>query len=147
MEISRNSWHYRLCNFALGLHSKEPSSSLCKYFWQVLFSPVLITMFFVFWAFVIALVLVVLFYVPGSIANTLLCNLLGILPDSFSVDLETFNYRSVLSSVVVIIGAFICSWIDDKNKERAAAGQPDGLVKSFIKAKKEKICPVLEFKD
>lgn len=138
MDIKKSSWHYRIVDFIYAV----PSSSLCNYFWQL------------------ALVLIV----TTAIA-------LGVYGASFAFGVmvvEEFLKSSVVLPFIVlpIIGAiaivlifllsfgFIYLWNKGKTKysnykreKRGKEPEPDGILTSYIKAKKAKVCPQLKFID
>lgn len=121
MQISKNSWAYRVCVWAY------PSNSLCVFFWQVVWSLML-------WPILGAIALLAIF--------VLLClPIISILSLFISYEFSHDFIGSGFIILVIELGvAFIfgLTFIIDRYKYKV-------IVPQHIKAKKEKICPVIEF--
>lgn len=127
MQINRSSWHYKL----LRKDGKFPSEYLCTYFWQV--------------------VLVVLKYIIYVAAGFLVLTGFGVI----SLDLIIPNGSSlyylapvigvitfVLLCTLILSICLILHWIFEKFNSKSPT-----LLSSYVKAKKDKICPKITFKD
>ena len=151
MNISRNSWHYRLADFMLDFANKSPSNSLCVYFWQVVLAPFAI-MAVVFALLMAAVVLLIaLLYGVGTMFNDLLAGI-HILPVTFKQLPGIFNYRAVITSLLIDASIILwCTYKVRKNSrpksEKIDEQKEQNFVFAFIKAKKQKICPFINFKD
>lgn len=143
MNISKQSWHYRFFDFVNDdsfYDSSYHPRNLCPYFWSLVFCV------FKF-IFAIALsagigIVIGLFIIWIPIASLY-----------YGVEFSFENYPlwfiiGVIASVIIglmLIGIVIASlgliidYISDKPK--------GGLFFKCLKAKKEKLCPILEFKD
>lgn len=142
MYVSKSSWHYRMIDWCWNHVGKSPANTLCGYFWQMVLSP-----FVVIWFYGVILVLIFLalswaFYFSGAVA----CNILNwfhVLPNSFAIEPMTFNWRHVVASLLIsssIASYYFYKFTHEKTKT-------PNVVFEFIKAKKRKICPFIEFKD
>lgn len=119
MKVCKKAWHYRVLTGTTGF---KPSQSLCGYFWQVMFAT--------FFAAPIILTLVGV-YVLGAGA--------------------LWAAQKALQPV----GAFL-GWAwrlipkrQPKPQEWRTVPPPKepGLLRSWIKAKKDRVCPLIEFTD
>lgn len=151
MNISRNSWHYRMADFMLDFFGKSPSNSLCIYFWQVVLSPFLIVAGVAILLFALTAILFVFLYGFGAFFNDMLASM-KILPAIFHQLPGVFNYRAVVTSVIidtllVLVIAyntyFKHRWVSNKSDEP----KETNFVFAYVKAKKQKICPFINFKD
>lgn len=146
MKVNMNSWHYRLIeNFLDG----SPSNSLCVYFWQVVLRLVVGgAMGLAMWGFF------------GGLASAFIVKFGWIDPATTPVwikllaaGLGAFLVLAVFLVVLLIIGFTIYGVVaafktlrtmfeqwDEKRPEK-----DDNLIVAFVKAKKRKVCPMIEF--
>lgn len=150
MIINANSWH---CRFHDLFWNNRPKS-LCPYFWRI--------------------VLTIFLFIVGGIGALCVCLGAGITVVDIAGYMDYLNSYSIYTSapIAIIIGAVsiailssiivfankiskrISQWKYERDYKKYLHGleelkepkQP-GLLKSFIKAHKEKFCPTLEFKD
>ncbi len=140
MEISRKSWHYKRANS----FNFVPSKSLCLYFWQVVWGVV-------FW-WILLPVSVVIFTVA----------LFGCLPLAVGTFLiDVFGYVETgpkwvkalwgfgagylfFLTFFTLMGAF-AYYRKVKSRKDSTTKKEDNLFIAYIKAKKRKICPLIEF--
>lgn len=109
----------------------------------MVFSPIVAVVAF---SAIVAAVLLFLFwgfYLSGALACDFL-NWIHVLPSSFDVVPGVFNWRHLVASLL-INGSLIGYMVYNHFKE--TTGAEDGVILSFIKAKKRKICPLIEYKD
>jgi hypothetical protein len=138
MKISKQSWHYKANLW------DYPHNNLCQYFWQVALS---IGVRIVGWGLLLLAGFICLFILSYPF-------LIG-----FNVAEVTFNMHMMISSIVgwlismTLVGYYIdYRYYDNrlvkylKRRKKAKENKEPGLVGAYLKAKKEKICPVLEFK-
>lgn len=120
MKISKSSLHYRLVNFVFD----NPNRNLCVYFWQVVWSS---------------------FFVPFMFI-CLICGILGGLL-FLSMPVWTMFYGSfdVLAGMAAVldVGLLLTFWYLYR-KHKYPEKEP-GVIGSYIRAKKEKICPTIDF--
>lgn len=133
MEISVDSWHYRLINKLFN----EPSRSLCAYFWQLVLSLFLI-------ALVVTLTASVLVFFSHVV--------MGVHYD------EPENFISLLYVIGAIVATMAGGFVIVGSMTAAAVftgkaidKRPDislktSIAKEYIKAKKQKVCPRLTFR-
>ena len=155
MNISKKSWHYKLVTNSVFI----PSKSLCSYFWQVF----LVLAFYVLVTGIPLGFLAIVAYFPGydllaamglvekgnhaALAWYFkpLVSVVGLL--CFSIILGV----AVLVLYYPLIGVlFILQWVKRMlevklNLSESKEKDPKTLVGKFIKAKKEKVCPVINF--
>lgn len=134
LQISKNSWHYWL--WKLGRDSSSKPKNLCKYFWHIAIVKVLI---------------------PLTLA-------LGFLLGVGALIWLIWGHPVQTALIVLTIAAcalfglglykFLQVWSARRQKARIAARfnppQPPkepGIVRSFLKARKQKMCPLIEVVD
>ncbi len=132
MNIKKTSWHYR----AIVKFGFTPSKSLCMYFWQI---P-LIGLFFVF-AFAAGLAL------AFSTAHAFAVPIALLMGSKTSLGAEI---NSGLVAVVffwwVLVGMIAYDVCKVKFPRKKTKKKPS-IITEYVKAKKQKICPIIEFKD
>ena len=140
MKIKKDSFHYKVV--AVWSDCK-PSTSLCLYFWQVVFLSVfLVTKMTIFGLVLVAVAAACLFFAGALIALPFGWLVSEVPPwylsDSMVASANTVIWVLLLGgcglSLLVFLGALV------KNSWK----MPE-LLKAYLKAKKEKVCPVLEF--
>ena len=127
MKIRKNSWHYWL--YELG-HSRlfvPESTNLCSYFWRVVWGAVTI-------AFAAGVVIGivggigVLFYNHTFVAFTILGGL-------------------VSGGLLIWLCYYIREKLDDRQWDNRHQKPEPGLLRSYLKARKNKVCPIVTFGD
>lgn len=146
MKISTKSWHYRLCRKVFS----NPSNSLCIYFWQI---PTAAVVYAVATVFTFSLVgLVVAMYI-AFLSMPILLNFMGIdwvgtlLLGCVSMVIWLATLKEVYDHY------YRCSWDKvlwestqkEKRLKEDYTKKPPNLVFEYLKAKKDKICPTIEF--
>lgn len=122
MKIRKDSWHYKLHEKSYSEH-RFPSSNtnLCKYFWRVLGGAIHT-------AFVAAVIGIVL-------------GVIGLLFYKY-----TLISVSVVAAGVAIVGLFaLYVYISDRKHAPGYQEPEPGLLRSYIRAKKAKVCPLITF--
>ncbi|AZF89735.1 hypothetical protein QE332_gp124 [Pseudomonas phage vB_PaeM_LCK69] len=135
MKIDKNSWHMRLHRtFETPVYSAISSGwqivTLCSYFWQ--------TVFLVVW---LALTVVALAAVAGSVLYSLA---LGPL-----TGYVLGGTLAVMGFVWIgIIAVFYGVWVFYRFSRfmSSKSSSKDGILVSYLKAKKAKFCPIVELK-
>ncbi|QMV28947.1 hypothetical protein AP1_0240 [Aeromonas phage AP1] len=144
MNINKSSWHYRLLN---SLFDKIPTS-LCPYFWKTV------------WALVMASGLTTLFISAMASIGLSVLKVFGITSGLVLVTSPLIGAVLIAIFVAIFVGvailydhvkssARIKKWKRDAKKleEKANGEYKESLIVSFLKAKKEKLCPSLKFVD
>ncbi|AAQ81530.1 hypothetical protein PHG31p209 [Aeromonas phage 31] len=126
MKISTKSWHYRLLNTM----DMSIPRSLCPYFWKVVFTIGFIG--------VITTFLAIIFHGVGAKA---LWNWFDY--DANFVYATLFGFTLVVSVLAAVIGVFF-GFFYASEKELFTI-KTENIVINYIRAKKSKICPTLEF--
>lgn len=127
MEIRRDSWHYRLYR-AGSDRFPPPETNLCRYFWRVVW---------------------------GATAVTLVCSMVGVILAvvGFAVYEHPLASLTVVGTVAAIVGAaLLFVHLRERLEDRRwAAGhaepRPPGLLRAYLKAKKDEVCPLITFVD
>ncbi|QDH49064.1 hypothetical protein PHYNN_235 [Pantoea phage Phynn] len=154
MIVKSNSWHYRFNSWKTDSYKTESKKTLCSYFWFTVKNIV----FVMSWP-------VLIFIVLGLVGITMMhdttpawagwwnANPSGWL-QLLSYPLLGLIFIAVIGLGALIIVAVVCVLVDvityvvlffrglSKKKEGSS-----GLVMSYLKARKEKICPVIKFED
>jgi len=145
MKVNKNSWHYRLLTgdiFGIqGVNSWNVSSSLCLYFWQVVFMLL--------WKGV------ALFFLTPFVINSLLIlplvSTLGVITTGVIVQGDTGLTVLVMELIVIIVfvivwaGLSLYTFLKDKTDLVGVVEKEPNLFVEYIKAKKNKLCPIIEF--
>jgi len=123
MEIKNDSWHHWLYEVGHCDTSVPQRTNLCKYFWRVMAGILVVT------------------------ATCIICTsaVVGI---GVMFYLHTFLMFAVLGGIAALVGLFYLYWRHQERawKRRNIQGyqEPEpGLVFSYLKAKKDKVCPLV----
>lgn len=145
MKVNMNSWHFRLVE---GFLDGDASRSLCVYFWQVAFRVIfLVVLGAALWS-VFGLVAIAAATGNGWISVTSPLWIKGcVAAFGAFVVLAMFALCIVvitlvmfgISKSILVVGDLFSRWGDSKEE------QEPGVFVSYVKAKKEKICPIIEF--
>lgn len=151
MKIKSTSWHYRLNTEFMPNYSNSVPESLCPY--------MRVTMYRLIFALICTLVIPALFLLAGTYPAEMLSNHLGLgLTYANPLDLTVMStiLAILIGMLVLSIGAaamWCCilyttkfgEWRQERRfKKRGVARPEPGLFMSYIKAKKSKICPMIE---
>jgi hypothetical protein len=128
MEIRKNKWHYHL--YTMGFENAycgEGPTNLCSYFWRVVYGTIKVV--------IIAAVLlgilfgagVIIFKWPFESSSLIVAVALCITFSYNQVRIKNFFYAKRHRE-----------FVNDEVRE-------PGLLRSYIKAKKDKVCPLIEF--
>ena len=141
MKIKRDSWHYKLnCKFN-GEWRMEQIRSLCPYFWTTVLHLALITLFSGLVATVVTILIIPLIHY-----------FLIELTNENALDLVDVGVTCYI--LVAVIVSFLCmcltvnkgvTTIKNKIDKIPRKKTEPNLFFEYLKAKKEKICPVIEF--
>lgn len=140
MKVNVNSWHFRtVCRMNF-----TPSRSLCVYFWQVVWSTFML--YLVFPAILLIILIGGIAAMPIPVGDFILWIF------DAGVSLEGLNsyllrlgvgYAGIILVVVFWIGyAYL-----KERRVKVVEKKEDGIFVSYVKAKKSKICPIIEFTD
>lgn len=143
MKISVNSWHYRTAN----KFDWQVSNSLCVYFWQVVWGMI-------FWWIVIPVILTIVgltvfLFFPFCVGKLIL--------DLFDYTITggswvlSFKFIGVgylvLSILFALLAGHTCFVELRRRSQAQKSKKEDSLFVAYIKAKKRKICPIIDFKE
>ena len=120
MKVSRKSWHYKLSHF-LDEGTNEWGDNLCKYFWRLVGKVIVAIVLTI----AITVILITYFTSPMVIPVTIVL---------------------ISSILAVLLPVFVIS------KLRKKYGKPVGVIPEniffeYVKAKKLKVCPLIEYVD
>lgn len=149
MKINTNSWHYKLVT--LGGKERAPYT-LCPYFWKGVWNLSII-LFGIFIAGLIS-------WAMGESLSLLIFTKLGltlspIIAVISSIILGLLLIVFVMSSLIAIAYGFykLISLFQEKRKKKwvndleAGKNPESNVIIAYIKARKRKVCPILEFTD
>lgn len=145
MKISKNSWHYKMVtDKSYGIYSGNVSNSLCIYFWQV------VSRFFIAGLVAVVCSLILWCMIVAPLLNLVLGFTTGVWwLGGTMINVFTF-FGGIMWFAFLGISFTEIVWPKLKAKYfvKASERQPKpSLIGSYIKAKKDKICPVIEFED
>lgn len=149
MIVDVNSWHYKMAKEWVG-DLDYPSNNLCGYFWEVV-AGILKTISI---AIAFSFIMLSLGFIVVSPLVALFNMFFGFL------DAESGVYEAVHMATVFILIAgpyFVVDWLGKRasslpasfNRKRVPKETPKkpNLLFEYLKAKKQKICPIIEFKN
>lgn len=148
LSLSKSSLLYRMTAKAWGVFDVEPSASLCAFFWQMVLAPVILLIQIMMICAGVAALVWLFGYGVGGFALTIFHHFL---PDSWYLPKGEFNWRFIVASLTIwfsIIGLVAWRvWANYRRETQIEEGtyKPSVTVE-FIKAKKRKICPFIDFK-
>lgn len=126
MKINKNSWHYKLNDkFYVGVSFR----SICTYFWGTVFSSFMVGVFFP-----VATLLIL---------STLLLPIITIfVPSLINTALVGAIVVGAIADVIILSHVINYALKKYRKKERKPT-----LVGEYISAKKQKVCPLVEYVD
>lgn len=148
LSLSRTSLLYRMTAKAWGFFDIDPSPSLCVFFWQMVLAPFMIIIGAGVVLFIIIGLTWFFSYAVGGLVMTLFHSFL---PDSWILPKGDFNWRFIVASLLIwftlIGGVSLRIYSNYRREVKIEEGtyKPSVTVE-FIKAKKRKICPFIDFK-
>ena len=128
MKINKNSWHYKM-NYEF---SERLPKTLCSYFWTTVIRTLLLLVF------------------SAAILTTLI---ILISPLALLFDIKHPMQEVSFSIYGLMFALFLCLFIGAKvenykrNKYLIRPYKKPNILWDYLKAKKEKVCPFLEFED
>lgn len=141
MEVSKNAWHYKILMTETQAKIRN-GTSLCSYFWDVVFTVFAWIFIGIMSLVVIVCVLTGLFYILYA-WYFMIGSLVGV---------ETFSTELIRVSLVLNYVGIFCWFVFSIKRllsklKNGEILKSDNLAFEYIKAKKQKICPVIQFKD
>ena len=135
MKISKSSWHYRIVKSYLA--GKTPPKNLCQYFWTLVISLLLITV----------LSILVLFILAGLLYAFYKAYLMPLESVGVMIMFVAMLAWFSAGSIYLLITYFIAR--EDRKMRQYLEGDEDerSLLLMVYISHKEKICPLLEFKE
>lgn len=148
MNINTSSWHYRYNVWRTTEWKTKSKNTLCSYFWFTIFN--------LFVAVLVGAFAIAVLFLGGDLIN-------AVVYKWFSVNCDTFPYYSgylvyivygVIFWGITILGsigiAFLVVSVSELkqwvcNKMNSTPKKNDGLILSWVKAKKNKLCPLINF--
>lgn len=142
MKVSTQSWHYRLADSISD--NLTPSKSLCVYFWQVVWG--FIFRFILFPGFIAVVGAVGICGIPAAIGK-LTMDLFEFIPkgSNWIVFFWTLGAGYVILLVIFLLMGVFVYWKEIVQPRRSKVVKEDNLFVAYVKAKKRKICPIIEF--
>lgn len=149
MEISRKSWHYRVVKAVYGYANQ----SLCIYFWQVVSALVVHAFHILFILFIlfVAAFAFAFFAVPITWGIGELGWIEPVVPFEIAV-VPIFVITVAVLAAALIIGINTTKYLYEeyrykRNRKKKLVAKEPNLVVEYWRAKKQKVCPTLKFKD
>lgn len=144
MIVNKNSWHYRFNVWRTNEWKTERKKTLCSYFWFTVFNIVLVSL-------MVVGIIGLLSLIGGSANGELIKHGYDVLFPVLYPLLGVLVVAAAICFGVAVVGVIWAivagyQWGVQKYKINRRVSEP-GLMISFIKAKKSKICPIIEFKD
>lgn len=128
MEVRRDSWHYKLYKFGHGGSFPPGTTNLCKYFWGAFWGLFMGAFFTSVLSFIVYVIGYVFYHHTGTSFTVL-----GVL---------------VALGLSIYLRYRVKSRRRDRRVEEGHYGEPEpGLLRLYLKAKKEKACPFITFVD
>lgn len=120
MKIRKSAWHYRFYTFGFeSYYEGRITANLCSYFWR--------TVWGMFKTLIIFAILSGIVIGLGSIVY----------------QFPFYSSSAVVALVILIVGSHY-KW---RIPRRDSAKREPGLLRSYLKAKKDKVCPLIEFEE
>ena len=127
MEIRKNAWHYSLYSFSFRYGSDGNPTNLCSYFWRVVGGMLK----------------------GAMIGSTSLAILLGIGALVYNYPLTSLGVGAVGTVCILIASNWPSIRYYVNKKLYRTVGEVEerepGLLRSYLEAKKDKICPLIAF--
>jgi len=142
MNISKNSWHYR----TIKNMNRQPARSLCLYFWQVVFCSLFL--YIIGPAILLLCAVCIVGLLPLVIGGIATHTPDGALWD-WIVAVKCWSVGIGITIVFFAVGWFAVAFYNftrGKISNYSVDKEPSVLV-SYIQAKKQRVCPVINFKD
>lgn len=145
MEISISSWHYRVVKSVYD----SAHNSLCVYFWQVV-SALIVRAFHIGFLMFIACFVIGFFAVPITWGLGELGWIEPVVPGEVAaVPIAIMSIAAVAALVIFLMSCikYLIEEYQYKRKKKKRVAKEPNLVVEYIRAKKQKVCPTLKFKD
>lgn len=131
MIISSRSWHYRLWKFGRESQWAEPRD-LCRYFWHIFLIKLL---------------------APGLVVALAIAGLVALILVIWNNPVATVVVLMFLAlAIALIVGIILLiRWRIRENRKRPPKPEPEeepepSVLFEFLKARKQKLCPLIEVK-
>ena len=168
MKINKESWHFKLIQFVYGEHKKP--KTLCSYFWNLVFSPLLLLLLIIFN--IIFIPIILFLYLTGAKISKLKLNikegpdckvnynqkiwgrirfyllsffLIYYLIDYFYLIYINGNIYDMAGSIILLVVIFLSSLALTFIFTKDTSSKTVNIFVEYIKAKKKGICPILEY--
>jgi len=140
MKISKDSWHYK---WSIDIMSMTPSTNFCTYMRRLFVSIAIIPPIILFFAAVFITAATCFISVPFFliVEPSTVAGFIGVQKDIIGT---MFSIGLIVWAFFVFVMTEILYKKMKRRKKQETTDEP-GLVKTFIKSKKEKICPIIEF--
>lgn len=117
MKIRKNAWHYWFYTFMMDFPPK--TTNLCRYFWRTVLGMALTAFFATFISIAVAFIL------GGAY-------------------LHPFGALAVVGILACVGGLFYLGYQLDNKWQHRTLKEP-GLIRSYLAARKAKVCPIITF--
>jgi len=127
MKISRNSWHYKLRHWGSSIRRYE-SPTLCHYFW---------------WLTLKIVVAVGLAFFLGALGMVFIYSIIDFFKSPFFIS----NSIAVVTIVLMVVLPLLTILFIREKLGRPIKTPGSSILTEYIKAKKNKLCPLIEYCD
>lgn len=146
MEISISSWHYRVVKSVYD----SAHNSLCVYFWQVV-SALIVRAFHIGFLLFMACFVFGFFAVPITWGLGELGWIEHVVPGEVAAVPIAIMSIALAAALVIFLMSVIKYLFEEyqykRNRKKKLVAKEPNLVVEYIRAKKQKVCPTLKFKD
>lgn len=159
LNVTKNAWHFKLAKkHYKWWDAKEYPVTLCSYFWHVVwavtFKFIILPFMFFLGLMVIGLLIFGVLILPHSLLGVFLHHFWPqyfYSPQDATLLSDLATLQLWISDLVfyVIFGMFWWLWYKIKNRKSKpySARKEDSLVIAWVKAKKDRVCPLIKYED
>lgn len=150
MNVNTKSWHYRFNVWRTNTSTTKRKNTLCSYFWFTVFNMTFIS-------FISGIFISLIYMIGYRFHEELVKHGWDFISMPFYVSIPAIFFSgAIILAIFVLLALFLlfvgCGAVHVFNKIKTTYSEKhskkeQGLVMSYIKAKKSKICPIIEFKD
>ena len=147
MKLSKNSWHYKL-NM---LYDDDVSYNLCPYFWKTMYRAILLPL-----NLVLAIPIFIITWIyrdrydegdpmwmKGLLGFTIYLGITAVICMALMFFIQNEITIAFGSGGWIILFITFGRWVHEKYEDR----KQTSIFNSYFKAKKEKVCPKIEWED
>lgn len=127
MRVSKKAWHYRFYRFMSDGYFHPKTTNLCKYFWRVMWGMLLASLALALATTIVTCISVAIYQHPLAALG-------------FAIGV------AIALGVIIMVYYLYCK-LDDRRYKNRHKVKELGLVRAYLKAKKDKACPIITFEE